>query len=151
MIILEPSLGAKKEFHYIDFDLLSIALTAVTTVIFGKQFNKVIRVFKSKTGDDFYLVSTNTIYLRFGKRSFSDVMSTIVHETRHWLQDYVFKTSFRGKNYDDSTYELYKNSKLEKDARRFEEVYTEVARVYSELQKIQKLNERKQYNKIRSK
>ena len=148
MIILDPSPGVKKHFDYIDFDLLSIAVTAVTTVIFGKQHNKVVKVYKTNQPTDFYMVTTNTIYLKFGKRTFEDVVSTIVHELRHWMQDYVFKRSFTGKNYDESTMELYKNSKLEKDARRFEQIYPYVAKLYRDLEKIQEVNDEKRYDKI---
>lgn len=149
MTILQPSLGIKRCFGFVDFDLLSIAVTAAFTVIFDRQHNKVVKVFVSKDGQDHYSTGDNTIFLVAQKnREFDDVVSTIIHELRHWLQDYVFKISFTESNYSEASWERYKNSRLEKDARRFEKLYPLVKKIYFDLLKVQEQNKQEKFHRV---
>lgn len=136
MITLQPSKSVLSQYT-IDFELLSIALSCVLRVIYGKDFKGRVKVYKSRTWDNYHSGLT-AIYLNFdANQTDEQAVSTIIHEMRHWQQDKIFRLDFDSPaEYDASTYESYHNSPVEVDARHFQKVEGEVMALYSSLTKI---------------
>jgi hypothetical protein len=135
VIIFEPSLAIKKSYSRFDFFLFSVAVTAVTTSIFGKQHDVVIPVHTARKGEeDSYYSFSESIYLRIDdNRTINNLLRTLLHELRHWMQHKLFNVKFEIDHKRDSFYKYYKSDE-EKDARNFDKLtYKNVRRIYERL------------------
>jgi hypothetical protein len=152
VIVLEPSLSVKRCFSQIDFDVLSAAITSVLIMVFGYQHNKVIKIHKSRDPKaDYYCFFDGKIYMILDpKRRETNIIRTIVHEIRHYLQEKVFKKDIHCKAlYDDSTSSKYWKSPLEVDARNFDTLLSkEVREVYRKLKRVKAMSQKNELDQF---
>lgn len=129
MIILQPSAGFIKATR-LDFKLLTFILSR-----FIKIHSKVvIKIYKSKQDWSEFWPDDKIINIDLKQgTSLRYVVSTLLHELRHYNQVKVFK-SIRF-NYD--SYNDYYNSAEERDARKFEKLATDVCKIYNGYKSIE--------------
>lgn len=132
MIILLPSTGLVRDTQ-IDYDLLSFILSKI--VFFKKKV--FFQLQKSKQDYSYYeeIDDNNIIALNLKNiKNRREVIATILHEIRHYIQDKKFKVKCE-EFY--STFSGYKNSPEERDARQFEKLSTEVLKIYENFKRIE--------------
>lgn len=128
-IILNPTRAAKKEFAFIDFDIISQCATVLVNNIHKGEYDKtyhikvdVSRYPNAENPWSCYIWKTNTIYIHpftnykesYKKNRF---IKYFIHEFKHWTQDKLLKVSFN-KNFKSDGREYYK-CPLEQDTRKY--------------------------------
>lgn len=129
MVKLIPSEGIKKATG-IDYDLLSYILSRF--ILPSKRIT--LHVYKTRSDYSFYCEDSKMIAVDLKSNTrFSDIIKTILHELRHYIQTKHFKIKFT----DYTCYRTYYNCPEEKDARNFEKLSTEICHIYKSYVKLQ--------------
>jgi len=136
MIRLVPSAGIKKATN-IDYELLSFIIGRF--ILPNKRV--ILHVHKTRGDYSYYCEDGKVIAIDLKSNdTFNEIVKTILHELRHYIQTKHFKIEFT----DYTCYRTYYNCPEEKDARNFEKLSTEVCHIYKSyvkiLQKIKDLN-----------
>jgi hypothetical protein len=128
-ITLKPTRAAKKEFEFIDFDVMSQCITVLANNICKNQFDRkyqlkvdVSRYPNLETPWSHYTWKSNIICIHpftnykesYKLRRF---ITYFVHEFKHWTQDKLLKVSFN-KNFKPDGLEYYR-CPLEQDTREY--------------------------------
>lgn len=124
----------------IDFDCLSIAISQIIQFVYGKCPNATLRVHKNAHMWDGFYLKRNLIKLSLReKRDVLDLIASLLHEIRHWMQKRIFKQDVASEIHDsNSDWDAYFNSAIEQDARKFEEHAEDVLKIYKSLLRIRK-------------
>ena len=129
MIILQPSAGFVKATG-LDFKLLTFILSRFIKI----HSRAVIRIHKSKQDWSEFWPDDKIINIDLKQgTSLRYVVSTLLHELRHYNQVKVFKSI----RFNYSTYNEYYNSAEERDARKFEKLATDVCKIYNGYKSIE--------------
>lgn len=129
MIILQPSAGFIKATG-LDFKLLTFILSRCIKI----HPRVVIKIYKNKQGWSEFWSDTKVIKIDLKQgTSLKYIVSTLLHELRHFNQVRVFKSI----RFNYSTYNEYYNSAEERDARKFEKLAADVCRIYNSYKSIE--------------
>lgn len=135
-LTLKPTRAAKKEFDFVDFEVLSQCATALVNNInfdnLDRKYTLKIDVSKYPTTNpcSHYLWKKNAICIHPLKRyekpyKLRRFIGFVVHELKHWTQDKLLKVSFN-KNYKDQGMEYY-NCPIEQDTRKYTDLVLNAA------------------------
>jgi hypothetical protein len=143
MITIKPDAQIRAKFgHVVDFDVLS----AIYSLMYDslkkskRKIDYIITLKMTKGGWSYYDFQEKRRNIRINISediSSSNVFqATLLHEFRHFVQDRIFKVSWGLKEYDDSTFEKYKNSRSEIDALTFDKLLgRKITRLHNKLKK----------------
>jgi len=159
-ITLKPTRAAKKEFEFVDFDVMSQCMTILVNNICEYQLDRKyqLKVDVSRYPDkvnpwSHYVWKTNVICIHpftNYKQSYKlrRFINYFVHEFKHWTQDKLLKVSF-SKNFKPDGLEYYK-CPLEHDTRSYTKLMLQSAiKTYKGMLELKQKN--KEFNALKIK
>ena len=137
MIKFEPTLGIIKATG-VDYDLVSFILSRF--IITKRRVT--LKLERSRRSYSYYYDKRRVICININDgRSLKFIISTLLHETRHYMQ---LRQDCGDIDFHYTSYWNYYCSPEEKDARKFEKIATEVCKIYKQYKIIE--NKFKKYN-----